>query len=316
MNHVLCFGEALIDFLPSDNDPTAFTPIAGGAPANVAVAIAKLGGDSAFIGAVSQDNFGQLIIDELTHYQVNTQAIKRIADKNTAVVLVSLDKDNERSFNFYRHDTADVNFFVDDFNKKSFEQASIFHFCSNTLTTSTLLDSTMKGLSLARQHNHIISFDVNLRKSLWNNLDDAFDAITQCFNNVDIIKFSKEELDSIALRGRISSNDLIVKCLTSHIQMVIITDGSEPINVYLAGAQKRFGVPKITAKDTTGAGDSFVGGLLYQLASHGYRSDTLSKLLSNDEQLGSFITFSSTCGAYTCQQKGAFPALPRQQDIS
>lgn len=313
MNTVICFGEALIDFLPCDENPQNYRPIAGGAPANVAVAISKLGGNSLFVGGLSRDPFGQMLKKDLESYGVDISHSKTINDKNTAVVLVALDSDNERSFSFYRHDSADLNFSKNDFNEQMFEAANAFHFCSNTLTTPKLHEATLRGIELARRHSQIVSFDVNLRASLWSDETDYACAITELIALSDIVKFSREELEDIAQKLSISDEQLVESSLNSGAKIVVITDGGNSITLHNSHGQHSVPVPNISPVDTTGAGDAFIGALLYKITKDG---KNWQALLNDILQLTNYIRFASICGALTCENKGAFPSLPTHSEVA
>jgi len=173
MNPVICFGEALIDFLMINVTPQEelhlpeFRQYPGGAPANAAVAVAKLGGNAKFAGQVGDDTFGQFLADSLQAYGVDTQFLERHPQAKTALAFVSLDHTGERSFSFYRDASADVIFNKDQILPSWFDNNAMIHFCSNTLTTDDIADCTKHLIAQAQQHQSFISFDVNLRHNLW-----------------------------------------------------------------------------------------------------------------------------------------------------
>src|SRR6187551_798775 len=138
MRPILCFGEALIDFLARPGDtpdaPRAFLQFAGGAPANVAVAVARLGGDARFVGMLGADMFGDMLAAQLRDAGVDIRHVRRTSAAKTALAFVSLDADGERSFSFYRPPAADLLFAEDDFAPRAFDEAVVFHVCSNSLT--------------------------------------------------------------------------------------------------------------------------------------------------------------------------------------
>ena len=316
MKKVLCFGEVLIDFLPDENDETSFKPIAGGAPANVAVAIAKLGGESFFVGGIGSDNFGLFLSKQLSSYQVNTDYLCRFENANSALVLVSLDEQKERSFNFYRHDTADMRFSAEHFRLESFEQADIFHFCSNTLTTKALAATTLAGLRLAKQQGLLVSLDVNLRLTLWSEASVLSSRILACLTFTDIIKFSREELIYLSEQLNLTTDELVEFCMAQGIRLVVVTDGGNEIAVYSKNTHFVHKAPQITPVDTTAAGDAFVGGLLFQLSFNNIDTTSFDNLLNQQSELEQVIHFATLCGAFTCTQKGAFPALPTMKNVA
>ncbi|WDE05906.1 carbohydrate kinase [Thalassomonas viridans] len=315
MKKVLCFGEVLIDFLPDEDDGTSFKPIAGGAPANVAVAIAKLGGESFFVGGIGSDNFGRFLQKQLAAYRVNTDYLCSFENSNSALVLVSLDDNKERSFNFYRHDTADMRFRREDFQEESFRQADIFHYCSNTLTTEELTQTTLAGLKLAKQHGLLVSLDVNLRLTLWSEASVLSSRLLECLPHTDLIKFSREELVYLSEQVGKSADELVAYCLATGPSLVVVTDGGNEISVHTREYRVIHQAPVITPVDTTAAGDAFVGGLLYQLAENNIGVQEFHDLLLQQAAVEKMIGFATKCGAVTCTRKGAFPALPGRGDI-
>jgi len=316
MKKVLCFGEVLIDFLPNEDDETSFKPIAGGAPANVAVAIAKLGGESFFVGGIGSDNFGLFLQKQLAAYRVNTNYLRSFENSNSALVLVSLDDKKERSFSFYRHDTADMLFSSEDFSEESFQQSDIFHYCSNTLTTEKLAQTTLAGLRLAKVHQLVVSLDVNLRLTLWSEASVLSSRILECLPHTDIIKFSREELLYLSEQLGKSADELVSYCLETGPSLVVVTDGGNEISVHTREFHFIRQAPAITPVDTTAAGDAFVGGLLYQLAQKNVDVAAFQALLTQQAQVEEIIDFATECGAVTCTRKGAFPALPVREDIN
>ena len=318
MLSLLSYGEVLVDFLPSSANDPSYTPLAGGAPANVAVAYAKLGGTSYFAGGISEDNFGSMLMQQLEHEGVNTAFVKRIKDANTALVLVSLDSSGERSFNFYRHNTADTQYgraHVDDIN---WHRVGIFHYCSNTLTNESMFDNTLFAIEKAKANNVVISFDVNLRQQLWHELTLLPDRVEACIKQSDIIKLSKDEAEYLAKIRQIDVAAYINYILSLGAKLIVITDGENAVQVTCASFSVMLDVPKISPVDTTGAGDSFISGFLFflaQLVNDNKSTKTLFDIIEQREQVSAAVFFAAKCGAFTCQKKGAFTALPKITDL-
>ncbi|MFI5270177.1 MAG: carbohydrate kinase, partial [Chloroflexota bacterium] len=171
MAEVLCFGEALMDMLAEPGG--SYGPYAGGAPANVAVALAKLGVESAFVGMLAQDAFGDLLLESLGTAGVSTAQVARTKDANTALAFVSLDAEGERRFSFYRPPAADLLFRAEHFRPTAFKGAAAFHCCSNSLTEPAIAETTLEGVRLARAAGALVSVDVNYRPGLWPTHADA-----------------------------------------------------------------------------------------------------------------------------------------------
>lgn len=318
MLSLLSYGEVLVDFLPTSINNPDYIPLAGGAPANVAVAYAKLGGTAYFAGGISKDNFGQMLMQQLAHEGVNTAFVKRIADANTALVLVSLDNSGERSFNFYRHNTADTQFGKIQTDETSWQGIGIFHYCSNTLTSQAMFDDTLYAIAEAKANNVLISFDVNLRQQLWPDLTLLPERVEAGIEQSDIIKLNKDEAIYLATLKQLDVDSYLNYLLSLKVKLIVITDGANAVQVTCPHFSTLIDVPKISAVDTTGAGDSFISGFLFSLAQSVASNETTSTLFDTIEQseaVAAAALFGAKCGAFTCQKKGAFTALPKLTDL-
>ena len=312
MLSVVSFGEALIDFIPVDEGN--YFPFVGGAPANVAAAVAKLGGKSHFLGGISTDSFGQLIQQQLTSIKVKL-APELITTEKTAMVVVSLDDNGERSFQFYRDNTADLAVTTEKLNTLNWSQFDIFHFCSNTMTEERIFDSTLFALSQAKKHQTVVSFDVNLRLNLWPK--NSNDLLMQRFNQVldfcDIIKFSDEELIHFCKVYSLDEASLLQQLFNSDVKVILVTAGGDAVKIITPEFNADVQPPATKAIDTTAGGDSFIGGFLFQLSS--VSKNTINQVLSSQDVLVNAVEFASKCGAHTVANKGAISALPMAEDI-
>ena len=314
MKPVLCFGEALIDFLNTGKQEDGplelnnYRQYPGGAPANAAVAVAKLGGKALFAGQVGADPFGDFLEQALIEYGVDTQFLTKHESAKTALAFVMLDDDGDRSFSFYRQASADVLFSPNQVDDNWFDEQPLFHFCSNTLTDKEITSATKAAVSKARANQSIVSFDVNLRHNLWPSGYAAIDLVNELVHMADMIKFSRDELEYLA-QG--NNDHYIQSCLTNGVSVLVITDGEHPIEFFTAQGNESVPVPNIKAVDTTAGGDAFSGSLLFALSK---LSNPKSALLSMDI-LSQLIKFSSNCGAHAVTLPGAFPALPHFNDI-
>ncbi|MGO3408120.1 carbohydrate kinase family protein [Marinomonas sp.] len=306
---IMAFGEALIDFLSNGatqaGELESFTKFPGGAPANVAVAAAQLGGNSHFAGQVGDDAFGHFLKSSLESYGVVTDSMLMTNEAKTALAFVSLDNTGERSFEFYRNPSADMLFREADFKPAWFEGHGVFHTCSNTLTDESITQATLAGIRMARAANWVVSIDVNLRINLWPDHNVDTQRVIDWMQSGDVVKASLEELAVLA-------DDpfaLIDESLTAGVTLFVLTDGGNSIRFYSKAQGKGEVVtPKVDVKDTTAAGDAFVGGLLYQLAEQGGDSDSLAAL--SQAQLTDIIRFAAACGADSVTKLGAYPSLP------
>jgi fructokinase len=319
MKNSICFGEVLIDMLSNklggdQNQQETFTKFAGGAPANVSVAIAKLGGQAYFSGMLGQDMFGEFLYHALKSEGVKTDYMRFTSNAKTALAFVSLDNDGDRSFEFYRDGSADLQFSPSDFDDSWFADSAIFHFCSNTLTEHSIRQTTAYGVKQAKLNHNIVSFDINLRLNLWDKNATPREHILPLLKQCDIIKASKEEL--LYLADEHTPEQFIQQTLENGCQWFIVTDSSNPVYWYTRHGSQTYKPKKITMVDATAAGDAFVGGLLYQLGLHDLDPVAFSALCTQPDTLRHIIEFASLCGAHAASYKGAFTSLPSTQSLN
>ncbi|MGJ8680919.1 carbohydrate kinase family protein [Paraglaciecola sp.] len=309
---VICFGEAIIDFLNTATSKEGklslnqFTQFPGGAPANAAVAVAKLGGNAKFVGQLGDDPFGHFIIDALESYGVDTSYTYIHPTAKTALAFVFLDEQGERTFSFHREATADLVFEKSQIDPLCLAQPSIFHFCSNTLTHSAIAEVTNEFVDIAVQQQSTISFDVNLRHNLWQSGEADKERVTALVHKSHIVKFSKEEIDYLC-DGQISV--YIKACFSHQVKVILITDGANPVQIITANSRLCIQPPGIKAVDTTGGGDAFIGAVLFGL------SKSAGQALDNIENLKGLVEFASQCGALAVSRQGAFPAFPQFSEV-
>lgn len=314
MKPIVCFGEAIIDFLNTSEQNedllqlNNYRQYPGGAPANAAVAVAKLGGNAFFAGQVGNDPFGAFLIDALKQYQVHTDFVMQHATAKTALAFVMLDNSAERSFSFYRQQTADILVTPEQVNDAWFTSQTIFHICSNTLTDNDIAQTTEFAVNKALSAQCVVSFDVNLRHNLWQHKKADRPRINRLVMQSHIIKFSLDELHYLADD---KCDQYITDCLSQRCELLLITDGSQDIKYYTKGLRGCISPPQVNPIDTTAGGDGFIGGLLFALG----QSAHLSDLLESQTYLEHVIAFASLCGAFTVTKLGAFPALPNKIDI-
>ena len=315
MTKLLSLGELLIDMLPQDSQNSAYLPIPGGAPANVAVGYAKLGGKAAFCGGMGDDYFAKQLTNALEQYNVDTEYLFTIEGAQTAMVIVSLDESGERSFNFYRHQTADLLLTNEHLKLINWDKLSTLHFCSNTLTNTAIAKTTVCALKQAKNNQKIVSFDVNLRYSLWQNSNDIEQNVHACYAYCDIVKLSRDELNFLATQRQQSVEAYLQSLLELGVKLVFLTDGPAPATVYHNAFTLSEAAPTITAVDTTSAGDAFIAGVLYYL-NHSDNAVPLTDKLNDESIVKKALHFGLRCGSKACLAKGAFPALPTQQTLS
>ena len=304
---LISFGEALVDMLPGQ-EPKHYIACTGGAPVNVAVAFADHGRQSYFVGGLATDALGRMLNTDIQAHGVNTEYCAYFDNAPTSLVMVSLSDEGERSFSFYRDNGADTLFRSHHFNQEVFQQTSIFHLNSNTLTDESLYQTSCSGVALARQYGHIISFDLNLRLSLWSEPEMTFlpERIANMLTQAHIVKMDHQELQYIASAMKTNEQACLQHFLSlADEKVIVVTDGGNAIQAYTKDDKHSIHPPKIEVVDTTGAGDAFLGGLLVDFDRANATGTTLNSWLKT-ENLERALTFASQCGAKACQKKGAF----------
>lgn len=309
---VYCIGELLIDFMPSQSgvglkSVTHFEKAPGGAPANVAATVSLLGGESQFIGQVGKDAFGHYLVDVLKQAGVNTQTLLQTDKALTALAFVSLNETGEREFSFYRNPSADMLLQYDDLPKLTFNK-DILHFCSVSLIDSPIKDTHIRLIEQIKKHEGIVSFDPNLRFSLWNDLNLLRNTVNAFIPLCDILKISDEELTFITQKTDI--NEAIASLFVGDVKVILYSQGKAGATVYLKEEQYDYPGYSVEVVDTTGAGDAFIGAVLYQIQQKGLPFNAFK-----EEDWKAILSFANAVGALVTTQKGAIPAIPSHAAI-
>lgn len=320
MGSIVCFGEILIDLLAqspaSPEQPRAFLQYAGGAPANVAVAAARLGIDTQFVGMLGRDMFGDFLADSLAQHGVGTDYIARTDAAKTALAFVALDTHGERSFSFYRPPAADLLFRADDFQPACFEQASCFHVCSNSLTAPDIARTTFEGMQRARAAGALVSLDLNLRPALWPAGADPLPWLWQALELADVVKLSREELEFLAAPlGDDGDARVLRRLLDANARWVVVTDGAAPLRWWTRDGSGEAGSFRVPMVDSTAAGDAFVGGLLTALVERGVDAAGLPAFCTDAAAMDEVLRFGAAVGALAVTRKGAFAAMPTRDEV-
>ncbi|MBM3457119.1 MAG: histidine kinase [Armatimonadetes bacterium] len=303
----LCLGEALIDFVADVSGVSllecpGFRKAPGGAPANVAVGLCRLGVPAAFLGKVGEDAFGRFLEQTFATAGADTRFLRFDPDTRTGLAFVSLRADGEREFVFYRNPSADMLYRPEEIPDAAFEDCRVYHFGSITLIQEPSRSATLDALARARAAGALISYDPNLRPPLWPDLSIARQRILEAFPEADFVKVSEEEAEFLLGSG--SPEELALQLLERGPTVVAVTRGAQ--GCVLASRSACVSLPgfPVEAVDTTGAGDGFVAGILFQALARGGLADLSSDLLQE------WGLFGNAVGALTCLTKGAIPALP------
>lgn len=306
---IAAIGELLIDFVALESgvtvgDASGFVKAPGGAPANVAVAVARLGVRSSFLTQVGDDPFGHHLEAVLRASGVDTTGIRFSAQARTMLAFVSLAANGERSFAFYRNPSADMLYRPEDVHLPVIDYSAILHFGSITLIDEPARSATLFAVEHARSHSKLISYDPNLRLSLWPSADAARDGMRIGLPYAHILKLSEEELEFLT-----GAHDLAPLWDSyPNLKVIAITHGSQGAALHTRDRQVFVPGFTVTAVDTTGAGDGFVAGLLVQILEHG-GPDLI------EPHLEAICRFANAVGAIACTAKGAIPALPTREQV-
>ncbi|KAJ6848388.1 putative fructokinase-2 [Iris pallida] len=304
---VVSFGEMLIDFVPdvaglSLAESGGFVKAPGGAPANVAVAITKLGGRSAFVGKVGDDEFGHMLVDILKKNGVEVEGVLFDAHARTALAFVTLKKNGEREFMFYRNPSADMLLTEAELNLALIRRAKIFHYGSISLISEPCRSAHMAAMRAAKAAGILLSYDPNVRLPLWPSEDAARDGIKSIWKEADFIKVSDDEV-AFLTKGDATKEDVVMSLWYEGLKLLIVTDGEKGCRYFTKGFKGSVTGYAVNTVDTTGAGDAFVGSLLVSIA----KDDAL---FQNEQKLREALAYANACGAICTTQKGAIPALP------
>ncbi|HEY8363157.1 MAG TPA: carbohydrate kinase [Tissierellaceae bacterium] len=311
MFDVVALGELLIDFTWSGYSSAGnvlFERNPGGAPANVLVAVSKLGGKGAFIGKVGNDIFGYFLKGVLERYNINTVGLKFSNEANTTLAFVYLDELGERSFSFYRNPGADMMLRPEDLELELLDNTKIFHFGSLSLTDEPARDATLKALEYAKSKRITVSYDPNWRPALWKSDMIAREKMSLGLEYADVLKVSKEEMEFLT-----GYSDLEVgsKSLFDRgAKLVVITLGAKGCYYRHVSGTGHVSTYDVKVVDTTGAGDAFWGAVLYCISRLEYSLDKL-----NSHDIEKIMDFANAAGALCVSRKGAIPAMPSLEEI-
>ena len=312
MKKVFCVGELLIDFVAEKQGSdlsraTEFTKKAGGAPANVACAIAKLGGKGVFVGSVGKDPFGNFLLDTLKKEGVDI-SLTQVCDTFTTLAFVSLAEDGERDFVFSRG--ADKELSYDPLVRKSF-QGNLLHLGAATALLGGSLEKAYgKYFFDGLMKEMFISFDPNFRVDLWKDNQQQF--IKKCMPFIEkshLCKFSLEEAQLLS-----GKTDLDEACDFLHeigAKIITVTLGEKGTLLSVKDLREIVPSTKVKPIDTTGAGDAFIGCLLYQIAN----LDNFDQALEDHQLLLKMVEKANKAGAITTTNYGAIPALPTKSQL-
>ena len=315
MADILTLGELLIDLTQNGTDELGngqFTAYPGGAPANVAVAAARLGADTGFIGKVGDDSFGRSLAETLRKEGVNTDGLFVSDSVPTTMAIVSVDASGEREFSFYRNPGADTQLTTEEaVSVIENDLPLILHAGSLSMTTSPSREACEEALRFAKERGVIISYDPNYRAALWDTEENAVAMMKKLLPLADILKVSDEEMLMLTGTEDFEKGSLVLSGYGP--RLVLVTLGSQ--RVFVRYGEYAEVVPgfRVKVADTNGAGDTFLGAMLAQIAGRSEKGDLLGGL--DAETLRDYLTYANKAASLTCSRHGAIPAMPTAEEM-
>ncbi len=308
---VIALGELLIDFTSSgisaQGNPL-FEANPGGAPCNVLAMLNKMGHKTAFIGKVGEDIFGTRLKKTLEEIDIDTTNLMMDKDIRTTLAFVQNDESGDRSFSFYRNPGADMMLRAEEVDEEMIKASNIFHFGTLSMTHDTVREATRKALDVAKENGLIISFDPNLRESLWDTLENAKKQVEYGLNYCDVLKISDNEIQWFTGEEDYDKGIQILKD-TYKIPLILLSLGKDGSRAYYG--DKRVEVPAFIREDTvetTGAGDTFFGSCLHFILENG-----LDNLQETD--LKEMLTFANAAASIITTRKGALMVMPSKEEV-
>ena len=308
---ILTLGELLIDFTHngvSSQGNGLFEANPGGAVCNVLAMMNKLGHSAAYMGKVGDDIFGHLLKKTLEEVSINTECMLMDKDARTTLAFVANDETGDRSFSFYRNPGADMMFTEDEVNEEAIAASRIFHFGTLSMTHEGVREATKKALDIAKKNGVMISFDPNLRESLWDSLYTAKEQFAYGMQYCDVLKISDNEIQWFTGKEDYEEG---VKALqdTYHIPLIFLSLGRDGSRAYYK--DMKVSVPAFVQEntiETTGAGDTFFGSALHFVLEKGLEN------LSVDD-LKEMLTFANAAASIITTRKGALKVMPSRAEV-
>lgn len=307
---IVAIGEVLIDLTQTGTDGAGVPQYAanpGGAPANLAVAAARLGASTALISKVGKDAFGRYLRSVLEENRVDVSALAVDEEQHTTMAVVSVDENGERDFTFYRDPGADSMLLKDEIPLGLLKEARFLHFGSVSLTREPARTTTLCAAETARALGAVVTYDPNYRANLWPDEATAVRRMRKPLDMVDILKISDEELP---LMADTRDPEAGTAALAEHgIRLILVTLG--PNGVFYRFGDKTGTVPGVpcTVGDTNGAGDTFFGAFLSRLS----RLDGFDCL--TEDNLREMLAFANRAASITTSRRGAIPAMPTLEEM-
>lgn len=309
---VVALGELLIDFACLETDRDGYPTMAahpGGAPANFLAALTKFGAKTALLGKVGTDAFGKMLTHTLEKSGIDTSGIVAADDVFTTLAFVTFDENGDRAFSFSRKPGADTCLTFGELNLSLIDAAQVFHFGTLSLTDEPARSATYQAVAYAKERGKLISYDPNLRKPLWRDLEEAKEQLIWGLSQADVVKISDEEVEFLFGLGVEEGARYILD--TFGVKLVFVTCGAQ--GCYFRNAVAHGHVPSLSGIqviDTTGAGDIFGGSALWKLLSLSKAPQTLT-----EAELTDVVRFACTSAGISTTRSGGISSVPTYAEV-
>lgn len=308
---VVALGELLIDLTQngySGQGNPLLEANPGGAPCNVLALLTKLGHSTAFIGKVGRDGFGDQLEKALTETGISTAGLLRDDQVHTTLAVVHTLAGGDRDFSFYRNPGADMCLHTQEINRELIRQARIFHFGTLSMTDEPVRSATYAAIAEAEAHGVLRSFDPNLRPPLWRTLDEAKEQVLYGMAHCDILKISDNEIQWLTQQEDFDAGVRWIRQRFPNIRLLLLSMGKDGSRGYSGDAMAEVKGFSVNAVETTGAGDTFFGGILHHVLAWGLREYTR-------QELEEMLTFANAAAALVTTRKGALRVMPSLAEI-
>ena len=309
---VVALGELLIDFTCVSTDSEGYPTMAahpGGAPANFLAALASFGAKAALIGKVGNDTFGKCLTATLQEKKICTRGLIASDDVFTTLAFVTLDESGNREFAFGRKPGADTCLTFEEVDLKLIDEAKVFHFGTLSLTDEPARTATYRAVDYAKAAGKLITYDPNLRKPLWKDLEEAKKQLLWGLEKADVVKISDEEVEFLFGLGVVEGADYILKNFP--VKLVFVTCGADGCyfkNAVASGKEPSLSGIKVV--DTTGAGDIFGGSVVWKLLQLGADPGSLTQA-----QLSEAVRFACTAAGISTTRPGGISSIPTYDEV-
>lgn len=308
---VVALGELLIDFTEngiSGQGNPVYEANPGGAPCNVLSMLNRLGHQTAFLGKVGNDIFGRQLRSTVESAGINVEGLLTDEDVRTTLAFVETKPDGDRDFSFYRNPGADMMLREEEVRDDIIAVGKIFHFGTLSMTNEPVRSATKHAIAVAKENGALISFDPNIRKPLWKDMEEAKEQTAYGLSVCDILKISDNEIQWFSGKEDYTEGIRMLQ-QTYQIPLILLSMGRDGSRAYYKNMIVE--VPAFLQKntiETTGAGDTFGACCLHYILQYGLMELT-------EQQLKDMLTFANAAASIITTRKGALRVMPSLEEI-